>query len=593
MKAQWFLRLVIVAVMLPTTVTDPCYAEDELADVLKAESNSSENIHRRSRLHPDLERARFFSREVLWQAGYVETGDGWKAVEELGSSTSQSRRLDEYFQKRQSSERSSPDQLKLASWCLSHDLRERGEAHLFQSLLLAPPGAETSEQMKRLRYRFVGQKLLSPFECAELERESETQARNLSHWLPRVSRLTTSAKLVAKNQPIQTSPTKEVEHHAAVPAMEQVLASADEIQAKMLVEALGRTRSYRATQTLACAALLSPSLQIRDAAIEALSTRKKDDFVPDLISLLRTPVEQITQTAVGPRGEKYSRFVWTQEDSTTIQSVDFRVFDFTTMNRWTYVRSFRHPSSRGYRYLPNGASELIKAHQMRNAVIAVDAWADRANEQADLTNERVNAILGTVCDSKSRNTPQDWWDWWADYEDVEPAPKRVVVVKEEQKLGKYVPPTVRVSCLVGGTPVWTESGMKPIEQIQVGDRVLSKHIESGELALKPVLHTTYRPPRKTLRIGLGSDSLQATGGHRFWVSGSGWTRTRELTAEQPLHTTTGTMCVTSLDAAEEAATYNLVVADFHTYFVGKNAILSHDVLPPKPTNKVVPGLGDE
>lgn len=44
--------------------------------------------------------------------------------------------------------------------------------------------------------------------------------------------------------------------------------------------------------------------------------------------------------------------------------------------------------------------------------------------------------------------------------------------------------------------------------------------------------------------------------------------------------------------AEPAPTYNLVVADFHTYFVGKSGILSHDVLPPKPTNKLVPGLSE-
>ena len=37
-------------------------------------------------------------------------------------------------------------------------------------------------------------------------------------------------------------------------------------------------------------------------------------------------------------------------------------------------------------------------------------------------------------------------------------------------------------------------------------------------------------------------------------------------------------------------TYNLVVADFSTYFVGKEKILSHDVTEKKTTHNIVPGL---
>ena len=36
--------------------------------------------------------------------------------------------------------------------------------------------------------------------------------------------------------------------------------------------------------------------------------------------------------------------------------------------------------------------------------------------------------------------------------------------------------------------------------------------------------------------------------------------------------------------------YNLVVADFHTYFVGQTGVLCQDLLPPRRTNSVVPGL---
>ena len=39
--------------------------------------------------------------------------------------------------------------------------------------------------------------------------------------------------------------------------------------------------------------------------------------------------------------------------------------------------------------------------------------------------------------------------------------------------------------------------------------------------------------------------------------------------------------------------YNLVVADFHTYFVGHSKILSHDNTVRDATDAVVPGLVEE
>jgi hypothetical protein len=82
-------------------------------------------------------------------------------------------------------------------------------------------------------------------------------------------------------------------------------------------------------------------------------------------------------------------------------------------------------------------------------------------------------------------------------------------------------------------------------------------------------------------------------GHNWWVSGSGWTKTRELRDGQPIHTATGMTRVSGVETAAEEKTYNLVVADFHTYFVGHSHILSHDVLSPRPTNRLVPGWVEE
>jgi hypothetical protein len=48
--------------------------------------------------------------------------------------------------------------------------------------------------------------------------------------------------------------------------------------------------------------------------------------------------------------------------------------------------------------------------------------------------------------------------------------------------------------------------------------------------------------------------------------------------------------VRSIEPAGEAKAYNLVVAEFNTYFVGERGILVHDNTPRRPTPAAVPGV---
>ena len=152
---------------------------------------------------------------------------------------------------------------------------------------------------------------------------------------------------------------------------------------------------------------------------------------------------------------------------------------------------------------------------------------------------------------------------------------------------------VMAECLVAGTPVWTASGLQSVEKIKVGDIVLSQDSETGELALKPVLRTTIRPRGQTVKFTAGQESFEASGGHVFWVSGDGWRKASELRSGMVLHACGGPARVTSVEQGRVAETYNLVVADFSTYFVGQQKILSHDFTMRQPSRAVVPGLRGE
>jgi len=170
-------------------------------------------------------------------------------------------------------------------------------------------------------------------------------------------------------------------------------------------------------------------------------------------------------------------------------------------------------------------------------------------------------------------------------------PTRTYYNRDEVAFSEFAPGRgLAYECLVAGTPVWTEAGAVSVEQIEIGDRVLSQHPETGELTYKSVLRTTECPPEHLVKLQVNGESIQCSGGHPFWVSGNGWVKARHLQPDALLHTVIGVHRVESVEHTGFEATYNLMVADFHTYFVGARKILTHENTIRVPTDAVVPGL---
>jgi hypothetical protein len=65
--------------------------------------------------------------------------------------------------------------------------------------------------------------------------------------------------------------------------------------------------------------------------------------------------------------------------------------------------------------------------------------------------------------------------------------------------------------------------------------------------------------------------------------------TKELKPAMALHAIKGALDVTGIEDAEDVSCHNLIVDDFHTFFVGKSRVLVHDKSCPAPTLSTIPG----
>ena len=146
----------------------------------------------------------------------------------------------------------------------------------------------------------------------------------------------------------------------------------------------------------------------------------------------------------------------------------------------------------------------------------------------------------------------------------------------------------QIACFARGTQVWCQTGPQAMEDVQVGDRVLSQDPANGELSYRVVLEATLGN-QPMLAIDTGNDRIVATLGHVFWVSGTGWRMAKQLKSGDRLHTVDGWVEIRDLKKMPADETHNLVVADSHTFFVGTDRILVHDYSLLQPTTAQVPG----
>lgn len=136
-------------------------------------------------------------------------------------------------------------------------------------------------------------------------------------------------------------------------------------------------------------------------------------------------------------------------------------------------------------------------------------------------------------------------------------------------------------CFVENTLVWTEEGLKNIQEIKKGELIYSKDEKKGKVGLKQVkrvfeskVHTIY-----TIQIG-DTEEVQTTNYHPFYVKEKGWVCAIQLQVGDELCTIEGDVKKVSSIKKERweegIFVYNFEVEDWESYFVSGLGVYIHN-----------------
>lgn len=533
-------------------------------------------------LDPNCEAAR-------WGLGQVRQGDEWIDAEARAARLSDDDRLEAYRHRRDQAADTIEGQFELATWCRERKLDDQARAHLNRVLQLDSNHAAARQA---LGHRRVDGRWVSPEAVADANDRATDDLLDFRRFESTVRRL--AERLGSESEAVReqaSADLRQFDDPAIAVAIEAILFSRNENAALEAVRALKRLKDLRATEALARQSLVSPWESVREAAAEGLRDRPATDFVPSLLAEFIMPVGvQVAAVPVAPNRLVY-REVLTSETQDQCRCVV----------RDTALRRLAMPGGQAEQTAARMVDDMMGSNvsTRRQAAIANVSIADR--------NVVIAQALRTATEEDLENDPRTWWTWWNEQSGIVVSEKPVEVDYQVQERtyvdqtstgtapsGSSQPtpsaPPMPQDCLAAGTLVLTDRGELPIEQVRVGDLVLSQEITSGRIEFRSVLRTTLREPSPLVEIRVGDELIRCSEGHPFWVAGEGWRQARELEAGMMLHGERRTLPIVEVRRDGVEPTYNLIVDGFATYFVGAERLLGHDATSRRPARELAPGL---
>ena len=155
------------------------------------------------------------------------------------------------------------------------------------------------------------------------------------------------------------------------------------------------------------------------------------------------------------------------------------------------------------------------------------------------------------------------------------------VSKAVQAIQNAAPKCFKAGTLVACLDQAGKETLKPIEEIEVGDKVLAYDEETGEQCYKEVVRLFRNETQEWHHVFVNGEEIVCTAEHPFYVEGKGFVPARELKERDNLLLSDGSKVEIDSLKIEHVeipeTTYNFEVKDFHTYYVSHSNVLVHNV----------------
>jgi len=167
---------------------------------------------------------------------------------------------------------------------------------------------------------------------------------------------------------------------------------------------------------------------------------------------------------------------------------------------------------------------------------------------------------------------------------------RSETVSKAKDLFRRKPPSL-CHCFAAGTLIWTPVGLVPIEQVSVGDFVLTLNESTGDPEFQPVMAVIPTEQTALLELTYTTEDgrvevLQTADAHPIWHIERSWTRADALNPGDEVRVIEGTARVVSLEFTGRRVTvFDLSVKGNTNYLVGPAGVWVHNCVPfGMPTN---------
>lgn len=168
------------------------------------------------------------------------------------------------------------------------------------------------------------------------------------------------------------------------------------------------------------------------------------------------------------------------------------------------------------------------------------------------------------------------------YTDLEPFGSYMLKVEAIDEAGNVgiATKTAGTSCFLAGTKVLTETGMKNIEDIQIGEKVYSINIDTNERELKEVTNLFRGKTDETYELTVGDEVIKTTPKHQFYIVDKGWIRAYEIQeGDRIVAKDNENMIITKIEHKfheNPIPVYNLTVDGYHNYLITQYELLVHN-----------------